>query len=55
MPVSLLRCISCPQKPYVANNRQYEIGRHMPPPVVRAYLKVIDAEPEIAARALAGV
>lgn len=37
----------------VANIRQYEIGRHMPPPAVRAYLKVIDAEPEIAARALA--
>lgn len=34
--------------------RQYEIGRHMPPPAVRAYLKVIDAEPERAARAVAG-
>ena len=34
--------------------RQYEIGRHMPPPAVRAYLKVIDAEPEMAARAVAG-
>lgn len=33
--------------------RQYEIGRHMPPPAVRAYLKVIDAEPERAAKALA--
>lgn len=33
--------------------RQYEIGRHMPPPAVRAYLKVIDAEPEVAARAVA--
>lgn len=34
--------------------RQYEIGRHMPPPAVRAYLKVIEAEPEMAARAVAG-
>ena len=33
--------------------RQYEIGRHMPPPAVRAYLKVIEAEPQAAARALA--
>lgn len=37
-----------------ANIRQYEIGRHMPPPAVRAYLKVIDAEPEMAAKAVAG-
>ena len=37
----------------VANIRQYEIGRHMPPPAVRAYLKVIAAEPEVAARAVA--
>jgi putative transcriptional regulator len=34
--------------------RQYEIGRYMPPPAVRAYLKVIAAEPEVAARAVAG-
>ena len=34
--------------------RQYEIGRYMPPPAVRAYLKVIDAEPEMVARAVAG-
>lgn len=33
--------------------RQYEIGRHMPPPAVRAYLKVIDAEPERSAQAQA--
>lgn len=33
--------------------RQYEIGRHMPPPAVRAYLKVIDADPQAAARAVA--
>lgn len=37
----------------LANIRQYEIGRHMPPPAVRAYLKVIEAEPEAAARAIA--
>ena len=37
----------------LANIRQYEIGRHMPPPAVRAYLKVIEAEPEAAARAVA--
>jgi putative transcriptional regulator len=34
--------------------RQYEIGRHMPPRAVRAYLKVIDAEPEVVRRAVAG-
>ena len=34
--------------------RQYEIGRHMPPPAVRAYLKVIEAEPDIARRVIAG-
>ena len=38
----------------LANIRQYEIGRHMPPPAVRAYLKVIGAEPELVARAVAG-
>ena len=37
----------------LANIRQYEIGRHMPPPAVRAYLKVIEAEPDVAARAVA--
>jgi len=37
----------------LANIRQYEIGRHMPPPAVRAYLKVIAAEPEMAAKAIA--
>ena len=37
----------------VANIRQYEIGRHMPPPAVRAYLKVIAEVPEVAARAVA--
>lgn len=36
----------------VANLRQYEIGRHMPPPAVRAYLKVIAQEPEVIAKAL---
>jgi putative transcriptional regulator len=38
----------------VANIRQYEIGRTMPPPAMRAYLKVIDAEPEVVARVVAG-
>lgn len=35
----------------VANIRQYEIGRVMPPPAVRAYLAVIAAEPQITAEA----
>jgi len=35
-----------------ANIRQYEIGRTMPPPAVRAYLAVIAEEPEVIARAL---
>ncbi len=34
--------------------RQYEIGRYMPPPAVRAYLKVIEAEPEVVKRVIAG-
>ncbi|MEP6869905.1 MAG: helix-turn-helix domain-containing protein [Novosphingobium sp.] len=38
----------------VGNIRQYEIGRHMPPPAVRAYLKVIEAQPEMAKAAVAG-
>ncbi len=38
----------------LANIRQYEIGRHMPPPAVRAYLTVIDAEPERVAKVVAG-
>jgi putative transcriptional regulator len=37
-----------------ANIRQYEIGRHMPPPAVRAYLKVIEAEPDMVAKVVAG-
>ena len=36
----------------LANIRQYEIGRTMPPPAVRSFLKVIAAEPERAAAAL---
>lgn len=36
----------------VANIRQYEIGRTMPPPAVQAYLKVIEAEPVRVAKAL---
>ena len=38
----------------LANLRQYEIARHMPPPAVRAYLKVIEAEPEVVRKAVAG-
>lgn len=34
----------------VANIRQYEIGKIMPPPAVQAYLKLIEAEPVIAAK-----
>lgn len=34
--------------------RQYEMARHMPPPTVRAYLRVIEAEPEVVRRVLAG-
>jgi putative transcriptional regulator len=36
----------------VANIRQYEIGRTMPPPAVRSFLQVIAAEPERTAAAL---
>ena len=35
-----------------SNIRQYEIGRHMPPPAVRAYLTAISAEPESVRAAL---
>jgi len=38
----------------VTSLRQYEMARYMPPPAVRAYLKVIEAEPEVAKRAVAG-
>jgi putative transcriptional regulator len=38
----------------VANLRQYEMARHMPPPAVRAYLKVIEAEPEVVRRVIGG-
>lgn len=34
--------------------RQYEMARYMPPPAVRAYLKVIEAEPEVVRRVLRG-
>ena len=36
----------------VANLRQYEIGRTLPPPAVRAYLAVISEEPDRTAEAL---
>jgi putative transcriptional regulator len=39
----------------LANIRLCEIGRHMPPPAVRAYLKVIEAEPEVVAKAVGGL
>jgi putative transcriptional regulator len=34
--------------------RQYEMARYMPPPATRAYLKVIEAEPDVVKRAVAG-
>jgi putative transcriptional regulator len=34
--------------------RQYEMARYMPPPATQAYLKVIEAEPEVVKRAVAG-
>jgi len=34
--------------------RQYEIARYMPPPAVRAYLKVIEVEPEMVKKVMAG-
>lgn len=37
----------------LASLRQYEIARYMPPPAVRAYLKVIEAEPEVVRKAVA--
>ena len=37
----------------VANLRQYEMARHMPPPAVRSYLKVIEAEPDMVRRVMA--
>jgi putative transcriptional regulator len=37
----------------LATLRQYEIGRYMPSPAVRTYLKVIEAEPEMVRRVLA--
>ena len=38
----------------VTSLRQYEMARYMPPPAVRAYLKVIEAEPEVVKRVMAG-
>jgi len=37
----------------LANIRQYEIGRTLPPPAVQSFLRVIAAEPERTAAALA--
>ena len=36
----------------LANIRQYEIGRTLPPVAVRAYLRIIEAEPEHVAEVL---
>lgn len=36
----------------LANIRQYEIGRTLPPVAVRAYLHIIEAEPEHVAEVL---
>ncbi len=38
----------------LASLRQYEMARYMPPPATRAYLKVIEAEPEVVKRVMAG-
>lgn len=38
----------------VASLRQYEMARHMPPLAVRAYLKAIEAEPDVIRKAVAG-
>jgi len=38
----------------VANIRQYERARHMPPPAVRAYFKAISASPEAVLKAQKG-
>jgi len=38
----------------LASLRQYEMARYMPPLAVRAYLKAIEAEPEMVKRAVAG-
>lgn len=37
----------------LASLRQYELARYMPPPSTRAYLKVIEAEPEFVRRVMA--
>jgi putative transcriptional regulator len=37
----------------VANIRQYEIGRIMPPPAVQSYIRVIEAEPVRVAKVFA--
>ena len=36
----------------LANIRQYEIGRTMPPPAVQSYLRVIEAKPDEVAEAI---
>ena len=38
----------------LASLRQYEMARYMPPLAVRAYLKVIEAAPDVVRKAVAG-
>ena len=38
----------------LASLRQYEMGRYMPPPAVRSYLKVIEVVPEVVRKAMIG-
>ena len=38
----------------LASLRQYELARYMPPPPVQSYLKVIEAEPDMCRRVMAG-
>ena len=38
----------------LASLRQYEMASYMPPPAVRTYLKVIEAEPVVVRKAVAG-
>ena len=38
----------------LASLRQYEMARYMPPRAVRAYLRAIEAEPEVVRKAVAG-
>lgn len=48
--VSRVQAMSCFPR---SDRSTARIGRHMPPPAVRAYLKVIEAAPDVTARAVA--